>query len=254
MSTWSGRRKTIYATTIIIAGIIFLGIPIFLLVYKAPTCDDGVQNGSERGVDCGGSCVKLCSNEFLDLPQASWIKYKEDAPQNYTVAAYVINPNQKVGATDVPYKITFIDKDGFDLGVVRGVFDILPGRSSVVFKTGVKITDTDKKPARAIIDYPTQPQWVIAPDPVKDLLIVDKKYNESDIDSSLEITIKNESARLARKINVYALLKDIENNVLDFSKTIVDEIASKKTSVAPFTWPVSHDEQVVSIEVVLMPE
>lgn len=28
----------------------------------APTCDDGMQNGTETGVDCGGSCPAICQN------------------------------------------------------------------------------------------------------------------------------------------------------------------------------------------------
>ncbi|WP_437836422.1 hypothetical protein [Sorangium sp. So ce1153] len=27
---------------------------------KAPTCDDGVKNGDETGVDCSGGCPRRC--------------------------------------------------------------------------------------------------------------------------------------------------------------------------------------------------
>ena len=37
------------------------------LVYVAPTCDDGVQNGDETGVDCGGSNCPACPDPLGDL-------------------------------------------------------------------------------------------------------------------------------------------------------------------------------------------
>ena len=33
----------------------------------APTCDDGIQNGDETGVDCGGSCPNACLDQ-IDFP------------------------------------------------------------------------------------------------------------------------------------------------------------------------------------------
>lgn len=32
----------------------------FLLFQQEPTCTDGIQNGDEEGIDCGGSCPNIC--------------------------------------------------------------------------------------------------------------------------------------------------------------------------------------------------
>jgi hypothetical protein len=46
------------------------------------------------------------------------------------------------------------------------------------------------------------------------------------------------------------VLYDGDGNAIDFSKTVIDSVpANGGTVVAPFTWPVSHNGQVVSIEV-----
>lgn len=36
----------------------------------APTCTDGVQNGTETGVDCGGSCPNLCAGSTIVVSEA----------------------------------------------------------------------------------------------------------------------------------------------------------------------------------------
>ena len=37
----------------------------------APTCDDGVQNGEEQGIDCGPKCPKICDRTCPQAPEAS---------------------------------------------------------------------------------------------------------------------------------------------------------------------------------------
>ena len=59
------------ASIVILAIILIVGLPAFLLLYKAPTCFDGKQNQGEGGIDCGGPCVKLCPSAFLP-PEVIW--------------------------------------------------------------------------------------------------------------------------------------------------------------------------------------
>ncbi|MFT4623792.1 MAG: hypothetical protein ACI8PZ_002448 [Myxococcota bacterium] len=40
--------------------------PVAFAIEAAPTCDDGVYNGDEEGVDCGGSCIDACPVEDFD--------------------------------------------------------------------------------------------------------------------------------------------------------------------------------------------
>ena len=36
-------------------------IPYLIILYYLATCSDGVQNGNETGIDCGGVCPNKCS-------------------------------------------------------------------------------------------------------------------------------------------------------------------------------------------------
>ena len=64
------------------------------------------------------------------------------------------------------------------------------------------------------------------------------------------MTLEDTAVTPYNNISVYVILYDANGNAIDFSKTVVDTVpANNGTVVAPFTWPVSHDGKVVSIEV-----
>jgi len=83
----------------------------------APTCNDGIQNGDETEIDCGGSTCQICSscptNETYTGTQAS---------TNYQVSD-TINSTVVVGATDsITYQANHIElNNGFEV-VIGGEF------------------------------------------------------------------------------------------------------------------------------------
>ncbi len=254
MSTWSNRRRLLYAFIVIVLAVIIVGIPVFNLFYEAPSCTDNKKNGDEQGIDCGGSCTKLCSSAFLDIPSPSWVRFVEIAPRLYNVAAYIVNPNPKAGARGLPYRLNVLDKEGIEIGHATGKFNLPPGRNTVVFVGGLRIIDTDQAPVRMLLEFGKQPEWVLGIDTLINLSVTDKNYRESASESSLDVTVSNRGPKPARNVTVYGILKDKDDNVIDFSKTIVDEIAPQRTALAPFTWPYSHDGKVISLEVLAVPE
>ena len=252
MATWSSRRKSLYALVLIVVAVVLIGIPSFKLFYKAPSCFDNTQNGDEQGIDCGGSCTKLCSSAFLPIPSASWVRMTGSAPNTYNLAAYIVNPNPKAGAKAIPYSFAVLDKDGVKIGGATGKFDLPPGRNTLVFQNSIHLQN--QQAARTTFDFGADPQWYVGSDPLSGVQVLGKNYSESAAGSSLDITLKNQSPLPVGNIVVYAILKDADSNVLDFSKTIVDQIAPQGTAVAPFTWPASHSGKVISIEALAVPE
>ena len=92
--SWSERRKLIYATIAVGMIITVLLILYFSLFYRTPTCFDGIMNGSESGIDCGGKCSRLCQNAFLQ-PHIEWGEAKLEKVSDglYNVSSYIVNPN-----------------------------------------------------------------------------------------------------------------------------------------------------------------
>ena len=61
-----------------------------------PTCTDGIQNGDETGVDCGGSCTP-CSSATQDLEGDVTEDTELDATVAYNLTgAYVVKSGSKL--------------------------------------------------------------------------------------------------------------------------------------------------------------
>lgn len=251
MASWSRQRKSLYALVVIIAVVAAVGVPGFFYFYKAPTCFDGIRNGNETGVDCGGSCQKLCPSAFLS-PIVSWTRFEQVVTGVYNVAAYVINPNPAVGAADVPYHMALYDAQGTLITDVYGTMTIPPHRNSLAFQSSV---GTEKRtPAKATFELTAAPGWYSAADGLSALQVVDKRYSEDASGSSLQVSIRNASANAIGRLSVYAILYDVNQNEIGFSKTEIDGIAPGATAVAPYTWPEDRHGAVVSIEVLPVAE
>ena len=251
MSSWSKRRKFTYSSIIVLVLLAIIGVPAFYLFYKAPTCSDGMKNGDEQGVDCGGSCQRLCPSAFL-TPSVSWSRFEQVAPGLYNVASYIINPNMDAEAVNVPYHFALYDKTGMLIVDHTGTVTLPPHRNTLAFQPAVSIGKSI--PAKALFEFTQIPDWHKRVDPLPALIIADKKYLEDDSGSSLTVTLKNSSVNPIDRLAVYAVLYDKDGNALGFSKTIVDEVPPEGTAIAPFTWPVSHKGAVISIEVLPVAE
>lgn len=253
MASWAQKRRFIYSGTIIAVILIVAIYIVFSFVYKAPTCFDQIMNGNEQGIDCGGSCVKLCSSAFLPVTP-TWTSFEKIAPGLYNVAAYIVNPNNEGAAVDVPYHFVLYDNKGQELIDSPGVVRIPPHRNTLAFQSSLSLSEA--VPYKALFAFTGAPQWVKASDTLGSLQVTDKKYTEDDTanSSSLIVTLRNMSVNSLGKMSVYATLYDASSTIIGFSKTIVDGIAPQSSTFAPFTWPFSRHGSVISIEVLPVAE
>jgi len=246
MSSWAQRRKTVYSSAVAIILLIIFGVPAFFYFYKAPTCFDGIQNGGEFGVDCGGSCQKICQNVFL-VPSVAWTRLENVAPGLYNIAAYIVNPNTNAGASLVPYRVIVYDNQGIEIVEYTGRVTLPPHRNTLAFNGAVS---TGKRiPAKALFEFTSPPEWHVMNDPLQNLSIGDKKYSEDNSGASLSVVLNDNGVNNIGPTEVYAVLYDKDSNALGFSKTVLDGIPAYASSVAPFTWPTSFNGEVISIEV-----
>ena len=251
MSSWSQKRKTTYALILITAIIVVVGIPAFLLFYKAPSCFDGKQNGREKGVDCGGKCTRLCQSSFL-APSVAWSRIERVVPGTYNAVAYIINPNVEGEAKNVPYKMSLFDKNGMLIIEVLGDVTIPPHRNTLAFSSLINVSQSI--PSKVVFEFTSPPNWYKTPDTLSQLLVINKDYKEDDQNSSLLVSLQNDSLKIMNNIAVYAVLYDKNSNAIGFSKTILDSISPKSTVIAPFTWNTNRQGEVVSIEVLYVAE
>ncbi len=249
MTTWASRRKSTYALLVMLAIVVLIGLPLFKIFYKAPSCFDSRQNGDETGVDCGGSCRKLCQSAFLP-PRIEWggAKMEKINKGFYNVSSYIVNPNIYGAVINAPYKISLYDSEGVLITERQGSVTLYPRRNSLAFQTAIR---TDERiPAKATFEFTSPPQWFKSSDRLAGISIIDKKYKEDEDGSSLEVTLENTNLLPFRDVLISVVLYDIHANVIGFSQTRVDSIAAHSREIAPFTWPISREGKVTSIEVI----
>ena len=251
MASWSKRRRLIYGGIVIVFVAAAIIVPGFFLFYKAPTCFDGVRNGSEQGVDCGGSCQKLCASAFKS-PSVSWARSENVVPGLYNIAAYVINPNADGEARNVPYHMGIYDDHGTSITDITGTMTLPSNRNTLAFQGTVNVAK--QIPARILFEFTGAPDWNKRADPLAALSIVGKDYSEDGAGSSLTVTLKNASVNPLPRMTVYAVLYDQDGNAIGFSRTVVDGIAPQGTAVAPYTWPQNRHGKVISIEILPVAE
>ncbi len=249
MSSWSSRRKLTYAGIVIITVLALIVFPLFYFFYKAPTCSDMKQNSDETGVDCGGSCARLCQSSFLP-PRIEWggAKFERLANGLYNAASYIVNPNITGAALDVPYKISFYDDAGLLITERKGKMNLYPHRNSLAFQTAIR---SDRSvPVKATFEFTKSPEWFKSSDSLDGIAVIDKKYEDNNEGSSFEVTLENKTLLTYRDVEVSAILYDIGDNVIGFSQTKIDEIAPKGgREIAPFTWPINRNNKVISEEI-----
>ncbi|MEI6305038.1 MAG: hypothetical protein WCP09_03445 [Candidatus Taylorbacteria bacterium] len=246
MSSWSKNRKSLYGGSVIVALLVLIIVPLYLNLYKAPTCFDNIQNGTEQDVDCGGSCEKLCQNSFFS-PLVKWTRFEKVAPGIYNEAAYIINPNTEGEAVRVPYHIALYDDKGVIITDKNGFVTLPPHRNTLAFQGNVSVGS--RIPAKALFEFTGVPNWHKKSDPLSKLTITEKKYVDDTSGSTFSVLLNNEGIMPLQNISVYVVLSDKDGNALGFSKTAIDEILANRSAIAPFTWPLNREGQVISQEV-----
>jgi len=177
MLSWSGKRKFIYGGTVIVLLAVAIAIPAWNIFYKAPTCFDGLKNGNELGIDCGGSCTKLCPSAFIP-PSNVWTRFEQTAPGLYNVAAYIINPNTEGEAFDVPYHVDIYDTNGIPITKYDSTVTLPPNRNTVAFRSSVNVGNSI--PSKAVFQFTGIPDWQKQPDGLSKVTVLNKSYSETD--------------------------------------------------------------------------
>ena len=251
MSSWSKHRRFEYAGIVIAICVAAVVILVFYFFYTPPSCFDGVRNGREQGLDCGGSCARLCPSSFM-TPTVSWTRFEEVAPGLYNLGAYIINPNPTGEAVSVPYRFTLYDGQGLPVTVREGSMVLPPQRAALAFAGAVDVGR--RIPAKALFEFTASLDWHSRPDPLVELTIGGKEYFEDETGSSLTVEIGNTGLYPLGRMSVSVILYDSSKNALGFSRTVIDGIQAQSQSIAPFTWPVNRHGKVVSIEVLPVAE
>jgi len=94
--------------------------------HKTPTCFDNIQNGSEIGVDCGGSCVP-CAIKNLKLDVSETPRVFPATASQSILFAKVVNPSNAYAVKSFSYRIQVWSVLGVPITTFTGSSYIAPG-------------------------------------------------------------------------------------------------------------------------------
>ena len=230
--TWSGRRQLLYYAV----GLLFATILLFVLwqafLTRTPTCTDGIQNGGETGVDCGGVCAKICLGDARS-PNILWARAFPAGPQNYTLVAYVENRTDGAAAKGVPYALQLFDANN-ELVIDReGVVDLPP--VAVVPVVIPSLNVGNREVARTLFRFTAEPQWERVRADVLPQVRITAQQLAAD-GTRLSAQINNDGFEEVRGITVVGVIFDTGGIARAASVSYLDRIASKSSEPAVFTW------------------
>lgn len=246
---WAAKRRLV--VSIIVGAIVlaFLSVAGIATFYKTPSCADGVQNQDEAGVDCGGPCAYLCTDQTLP-PTVLFAKALVNAAGRTDVIASVENKNSNAAAKNVPYRVSLYGKDRLPIGEFAGVLDLPPGATVPVFLPGLS---SGKQPvAGAFLEVnPSAPQWFyVSSDPRIVPRVTNTTQGGSPDAPRIEATLTNDNVSPLVNVRVIVFVRDVSREIIAASQTVVPFIRAQSSATATFTWNSAFPGLPAAVEVV----
>ena len=250
--TWAFKRKLLYLSIVLI---FFLGLGYLIIspyFNLAPTCFDNQKNGNETGIDCGGSCVKVCT-VTVDQISLLWSRAFEIVPGRYNAVAYLENSNKNTAIIKMKYRFRFADKNNIYIGKREGETYVPPSGKFAVFEPAIDVGNS--VPVYTTFQFTEAPNWVTVDQNRIDqfkVLTSDLKLENENTIPKFSATIKNSSLFQIPNINVVVILYDQTGNAISASSTFVDVLAGEESKQITFTWRESFTQKVFTEEVIPM--
>ena len=198
----------------------------------APTCNDGIQNQGEVGVDCGEPCA-LCDWQTQAELEIIFTQAIETQPGYVDLIAEIENPNQEFGGEVVSYKFNLYDSSDNLIVSKKGKSYILPEETKYIIEQKVLAED---KISRVELEIESV-NWKEFKDYQSlELLIKNPDLRQSENSGQLSATLENRSNYDLDEVELYAVLFDKDSNVIGVGKTKVESVLSKENRYFEIIW------------------
>ena len=252
VNMWALKRQILYSL-IVITVVGFFG---FLLIYpyfnKAPTCTDGVQNGTETGVDCGGSCLRACTLQ-VDQISVLWSRIFRVVPGRYNAVAYLENHNENTAVYKISYRFRFADKDNVYIGKREGETYVPPKGKFAVFEGAIDLGNSI--PVYTTFEFTEEPIWVqVSKAEINQLkvFVSDIKLENEGTNPKLSASVKNNSLFRIPEVSFVVILYDALGNAVSASHTYLDVLEGEEKTDINFTWREPITTPIIQKEIIPM--
>lgn len=237
MISWAIRRKffVISVVFLILAIGAYGGYQVFLK--KPPSCFNNKQDGNEGGVDCGGSCSKLCSSSIKNLIMRWDPRLLKVSEGNYSVIVYFENPNVNASVKNMPYTIKVLGEKEAVLAERKGQTSIPNHATFAILETNIK--DLSGTPVKASFVWNDVLNWQRDDAPIPEIVIENKTFTDIETKPRIDALLLNKSLSDIPALELVAIVTDGAGNVVGASKTLLKEILRGSSNPITFTWPMS---------------
>lgn len=243
---WAFWRRLQYGLGFIAFwGVVSLGA--YFIYFTTPqSCFDNIQNGGEVGVDCDGSCVRICAVSVIS-PQVQWAESFRIIDGQYNAVAYVENKNNVAATPNLNYTFKLLDRG--EVIAERSGHTILPPNSVYPIFEGRILTKDGRTPTETVIELTPADMWQPATVGRTQFSTQDVELLSTDTRPRLSVQIENTELTEARNVEVVATIFNRANKPVTASQTFIDVFPPRTTKEIFFTWPNSIAKTVRSCEV-----
>lgn len=250
MNSWSRTRKNVILSILLFVALVLIGVPLYFLFHRTPSCFDGVRNGDEAGVDCGGSCQRLCAPESLPLVIEGDVRVLKVAPGTYEVVALYENPNRNARIKSARYTISLYAEGSLaPVKKVEGAVFVPKGANFAVFEGPFNLEEGVSY--RALLEWDQSSlAWEKDANALPNLMVKQTLFSRLETAPRLEAVVENNSLDEVRNIDLTALVLDQNGNITAASKTYIDSLGAQEEKQAIFTWPAPFASAPIEIQVI----
>jgi hypothetical protein len=248
---WGTRRKARIIGILGMVVLIIAGLLVYKYFFSKPeTCSDGIQNQNERGIDCGGACVRFCPADTRALVPA-WARFLPVGQGYGTVVAVIENQNRTALAKNVAYEIRLYDERNILVtDPIRGSVSVEPnGRSSVVVPN---IAVGERTVTHVYVSFPVAFEWLsVGTAQPRDTLGTDTVVIERDPFLRISARLQNRGSKALSGVRVVAIASNADGNAVAAAETTVDSVPAFGSSQLFFTWPPSVRTELTRVDFII---
>ena len=230
---WAFWRRVQYGLGFLATVVLITSGTYRVYFYSPGECFDNATNRDERGIDCGGSCVRICAADTLP-PKILWAESFNITGNQYNAVAYVENVNSVASAPLIKYTFEFFN--GTQKVGERSGETVLPPSSIYPIFEGRITLDSDTVTNTTLTIEPID-VWVPATIGRGQFKTTNLNLTGADLRPRLDVTIENTELTAAQNIEIVATLFNEDGQPITASQTFIDSLAGRSIKDIVFTWP-----------------